>query len=247
MEQYLTDKYKEETYELLAEIEASLLALENEPYAKNMVNHILGVMHTIKGTASMFGFDNIALFIHEIETVFGCVRDEKLSVTKQLINLTLSACDHIKKMIESESTGQNERFHEIINSFSTLLLLQTPSPLQSNNLKTADGSDTDISEQNPITYKIHFHPSKDIFTTGTNPMRLLDELRSLGKCKVTGDIHAIPCLNTLNPEECYICWDILLTTAQNISYIRDVFIFVEDDIEINIDEAIPERGFRNKG
>ena len=48
-------------------------------------------MHTIKGSGAMFGFDDIAAFTHDVETVYDLVRGGKIPVTKPLIDLTLSA------------------------------------------------------------------------------------------------------------------------------------------------------------
>ena len=39
----------------------------------------------------------------------------------------------------------------------------------------------------------------------------------------------------MNPESCYAYWDVILTTEQGMDAIRDVFIFVEDDCELEID------------
>jgi two-component system chemotaxis sensor kinase CheA len=45
----------------------------------------------------------------------------------------------------------------------------------------------------------------------------------------------------MDPEKCYISWDILLTTTRSIDAIKDVFIFVEDLCDLTID-AIDEEG-----
>ncbi|MEE4136538.1 MAG: chemotaxis protein CheA, partial [Desulforhopalus sp.] len=42
-------------------------------------------------------------------------------------------------------------------------------------------------------------------------------------------------LDTINPELCYVSWDIILTTSRGINAIKDVFIFVEDEIDLKID------------
>ncbi|MFP4388969.1 MAG: Hpt domain-containing protein, partial [Desulfococcaceae bacterium] len=65
--------YREEAFELLAELEAALLELENTPEDAELVGQVFRSMHTIKGSGAMFGFDDIAAFTHEIETVFDLV------------------------------------------------------------------------------------------------------------------------------------------------------------------------------
>ena len=74
---------------------------------------------------------------------------------------------------------------------------------------------------------------------GTNPLLLLRELRELGELRIELDTAAIPPLGEIDPERCYLAWDMVLTTAAAPEAIRDVFIFVEDDCELTI-----ERGCR---
>ena len=87
--------YRDEAGELLVELEASLLELEETPDDMELINRVFRAMHTIKGSGAMFGFDEIALFTHEVETVFDLVRNGKMTVTKRLLDLTLQSRDHI--------------------------------------------------------------------------------------------------------------------------------------------------------
>jgi len=54
--------YREEAGELLAELETSLLELEDNPQDNDLINRVFRAMHTIKGSGAMFGFDDIARF-----------------------------------------------------------------------------------------------------------------------------------------------------------------------------------------
>jgi two-component system chemotaxis sensor kinase CheA len=99
--------FKEEAHELLLELESSLLELEKKTDDKELIARVFRAMHTIKGSGSMFGFDEITEFAHNIETVFELVRNGDVKVTKELIDLTLSACDLIRSMIETDE-GDNQ-------------------------------------------------------------------------------------------------------------------------------------------
>ncbi|NMC49804.1 MAG: chemotaxis protein CheA, partial [Desulfovibrio sp.] len=92
--------FKEEAAELLGELEDSLLALEDQPEDQDLINRVFRAMHTIKGSGAMFGFDDIAAFTHEVETVFDKVRNGLFAVTKPLLDLTLAARDHIKSLLD---------------------------------------------------------------------------------------------------------------------------------------------------
>jgi two-component system chemotaxis sensor kinase CheA len=87
-----------------------------------------------------------------------------------------------------------------------------------------------------VTYRIRFRPAKRVFDDGTNPLLLLNELLQLGAGRIVAQTDEIPLLNELDPEACYIYWDIILTTDKGIDAIKDVFIFVEDTCELSIDQ-----------
>ncbi len=68
---------------------------------------------------------------------------------------------------------------------------------------------------------------------GANPFLLLRELRRLGGLSVRACMAGIPPLGELDPERCYVAWEMVLATSAGRDAIRDVFIFVEDKVAGN--------------
>ena len=220
--------FKEEAGELLAELESSLLDLEETPQDVETIGRVFRALHTIKGSGAMFGFDDIAAFTHEVETVFDLVRNGQRPVTKELVDLTLSAKDIIRSMLEdpngTENTSKCEA-EDIVAGLKGMLTRSTP----------ALEPEPDTPRETMVTYRIGLRPHRDIFKRGTNPLLLLNELRSLGECRVVALLDDIPELDALDPEECYASFDIVLSTDAGINAIRDVFIFAEDDCDLLIE------------
>ncbi|QXE85067.1 chemotaxis protein CheA [Geomonas nitrogeniifigens] len=225
--------FKEEAYELLAELESSLLELEERPDDQDLIGRVFRAMHTIKGSGSMFGFDDIASFTHEVETVFDMVRNGKLNVTGRLVNLTLAARDQIRAMLDAADSGAETDLQasaEIIVGLRELA-----------GFVAADGGTPERQEKaetqrkDPVTYRIRFVPPRDIFVTGTNPLNLLAEMKELGTCTLVAQTDGFPPLEEMNPEGCYVYWEVILTTDQGENAVRDIFIFVEDDCELKIE------------
>jgi len=235
--------FKEEAHELLAELETALLELETTPDDKDLIGKAFRAMHTIKGSGAMFGFDDVAEFTHGIETVFDKVRDGDIPVTKTLISLTLQARDLIKMMLDDSGgeASSEPALQEIVGAFRKLVLTggeQSPLTLPTDGCSSEQAAaplEQEISPNARVTYRIRLTFLSDIFSTGTNPLLLLDELRTLGEYSVTADTNDIPYLDIMNPERCYTGWDVVLTTGKGINAIKDVFIFVEDRCEIKID------------
>lgn len=238
--------FKDEAGELLAELESSLLELENNPGDKELIAKIFRAMHTIKGSGAMFGYDEVAAFTHNVENIYDLVRNDKLDATRNLVDLTLAACDQIRRMIERPEDIDRSVVEELAASFRKLL----PAPEEKNKQEDQQPPQTDevaagVHEKD-LTYRISFKPDISIFANGTNPTLLLNELRESGECKITAMTDKIPLLDNLEPENCYTYWDIVLTTDMGINAVKDIFIFVEDDCDLKIEIIDPFEPVENK-
>ena len=199
-----------------------------------LIGRVFRALHTIKGSGAMFGFDDIAAFTHDVETVFDLVRNEKLGVTKMLVDLALRAGDQIRGMLDGTDGGtgaDTSRAGEITSALRELI----PKPGDPAVQVPQEALQATEGEQVERTYRIFLRLDREIFSRGTNPVLLLNELRELGECSVIAHTEAIPNMEDLDPEQCHISWDMVLTTRRGIDAIKDVFIFVEDDCELAIE------------
>ncbi|TWJ26462.1 chemotaxis protein CheA [Geobacter argillaceus] len=232
--------FKDEAYELLAELESSLLELEENPTDSELIGRVFRAMHTIKGSGAMFGFETIAAFTHEVEAVFDQVRSGRLSVSQNLVDLSLGARDRIKAMLDGDGVDPDTAAsEELIAGFKAL---SGNGEVQGTNVSPRPVDQLPAAEVGgQVTYRIRFKPFAGVFMTGTNPLSLLNELRGLGRANVVAQMANLPVLSDLEPESCYLYWDIILTTNRGENAIRDVFIFVEDDCDLTI-EMIDDGG-----
>ncbi len=228
-----SEAFREEAYELLADLESSLLELEENPGDADLIGRAFRSMHTIKGSGAMFGFTDISELTHEVETVFDQIRNGTAFVSKALIDKTLKAGDLIRSMLSSEGqVDQGERLG-LIASFRQMAV-----PIhgeQAQAIAEIPSSQIKGNSEEEKLYRIRFKPSPDIFLTGANPLLLLKELRELGTCRIIAHLSEIPSFDVMDPERCYTYWDIILSTSKGINGIKDVFIFVEDDCQLSID------------
>jgi two-component system chemotaxis sensor kinase CheA len=228
--------FREEAYDLLAELETSLLEWEAVPDDQTLLGRIFRAMHTIKGSGAMFGFDTVAEFTHEVESALDQARSGVIACSPQLIDLTLRARDHIRALLDEAFGG------EVVDVESGELLKAAFRSLQGQGPSAATESPKAPLSSEPgkeRTYRIAFRPQQGIFANGTDPLLLLDELRAMGQCTVIAQVQDIPLLEEYSAEACYTHWDVILTTERTLNDIRDVFIFVEDDCLLKV-EVIDE-------
>jgi two-component system chemotaxis sensor kinase CheA len=233
-----------ETSEILSELEMSLLELENSPTDSELIAKVFRALHTIKGSAAMFGFEDITMFTHDIETAYDLIRDGKIMADKRIIDLTLLARDEISNMLNSNDTHDKingektrniiEAFRDIVSSFND------PVKHQKAELPYIETNDFNKIQTPLQLYYIRFIPGNDLFMSGTNPLLLIDELREMGDLTVSAFVDNIPAFYELNPESCFCYWDILLKTSMSIDNINDVFIFVADNCKITIENITKE-------
>ncbi|HAN77548.1 MAG TPA: chemotaxis protein CheA [Bacteroidales bacterium] len=226
-------KFREEAEDLVNGLESLLLKLDADKNNGSIIEEIFRTMHSLKGGGAMFGFNAVSDFTHNLESIYDLVRAGKLAVSKELLNTTLESIDLIKILLENKpELSQNDKslFTEIeakINSFigGEKSTTRKDSNFIAHKTEVTDGT----------SYYILFEPRPQIMNNGTNPLYLVDELVTSGTAFVKAHHLNLPPLEKLNPLNCYTSWEIVIFTKLTEEQIRDVFLFVEDESHILID------------
>ncbi len=228
-------KFVEESMDNLHDLEEALFLLEKDMENKELIERIFRAMHSLKGGGAMFGFNHLSDFTHHLETIFDWVRNNKLKVSTDLITLTFSAIDQINFLLKSgdltkeeDLSNQKAFIHRIQSFLNVSNAAVAAAPLTSPADLPAEASDEN-------TYLISFIPQKELLQNGTNPLYLLDDIHALGKATSIAYTHKVPSLELLDPSSNYCIWQIIVSTAESLNEIKDVFIFVEDECELHID------------
>ncbi|WP_333818905.1 chemotaxis protein CheA [Ohtaekwangia sp.] len=214
-------RFIEDTLELLNELDEGLMQLEANPLATAPLEQVFRTMHTIKGAASMFGFDNISQLAHHIETLFDHVRKGNLQITDRLISLTLHAFDKVRYLL-----GKNDVERIIHSAKLDENLQQATAFLQEIEQASVNSLEVKRVEKRPITtYVIRITPSIILMADGNHPLPyLVKDLETLGT--TTAWLHQED--NTL------VYWTVILFTASTPLEIESYFIFVEHECTIKL-------------
>jgi len=222
--------FRTEAAELLEQIEAGLLDLNVNLGDKDQVDAVFRGLHTLKGSGAMFGFEALAAFTHHCETAFDRVRKGEVPATHALVTAVLEAKDHMRALVETPN-GDHE-------AQSERLLTNLRAAVDGTGMPAA--APAAAKTDNRTLFKIRFSLPQNAMANGTNPLPLLDELRDLGECRIVADRSAIPALDLLAPTDLYLSWEVELLTTQPRSAIDDVFIFVMDEMQLEVTEINPE-------
>jgi two-component system chemotaxis sensor kinase CheA len=196
--------FTEEATEKVSEMEQGLLKLEKEPENKELLNRIFRAAHTIKGTSSSVGFKNISDFSHRIEECLDLLRKGSIRVEKKIIDILLASTDIIKKMLQKVSEGSDFDMRKCDRLLKELEAIKA-------------------TPQKRL-FKIIFSPDPDIIAKGIDPTKILEDIKSFGRCiNIKAYTDAIPALSEFNPEKLYLRWDILLETEYGIEEFKRIF------------------------
>jgi two-component system, chemotaxis family, sensor kinase CheA len=211
--------FLQEAQDLLELLEQALLDLEHRPGDGELIDTAFRALHTIKGSGAMFGFDAVAAFTHHVETAFDQVRKGAVAPTRELIAVALAAKDQMRQLIDHPEAVNASVGDAILGDLQRIMDAATKPP---------PGAE--------LTWHVRFRLPRDAMETGTNPLLLLDELRGFGPCSVITLTEDVPPLEALDPSACYLHWDVSVRTSQSRTAIEEVFFFVLDDMELEIEQ-----------
>ena len=231
--------FRLEAQDVLEQLEQYLLDLGDSLDDHNLIDSAFRALHTIKGSGAMFGFSEVAEFVHEFETAFDRVRKGDAVPSADLVSVSLDAKDHIATLIaEPEvhaAVGETilYRLRTIVGSGKSQVYTQE-------NGNIVDTIASDLSGEETEGWNIRFNLPGDSLSLGANPVLLLNELRELGSCSVRANTNSIPTLEDLEPEICFLSWEVTLLGDCSKEAIEEVFLFVSDGMDLEISPITPK-------
>ncbi|MBM6618424.1 chemotaxis protein CheA [Bacillus suaedaesalsae] len=104
MNQYL-EVFIEESKEHLQAVNSNLLELEKNPTNIAIVNEIFRSAHTLKGMSATMGYEDLASLTHQMENVLDGIRNNKLMVTPEILDVVFQSVDDLEAMVHSIAEG----------------------------------------------------------------------------------------------------------------------------------------------
>ena len=234
-----------ESRELLEDMESALLAAEQTVSRAEPVHAIFRAVHTIKGSAGLFGLDHIVAFAHVVESVLDQVRDARIELTGQLIVLLLACRDHLSSLIDLVAAGRIDGRDAPSDAAAPLVLqlrgyldavpgtalqlASLPEDAHADALERMDGGGADDFWH----ISLRFEP--DVLRHGMDPMSFIRYLGTIGRIVGIATLaDAMPADDAMDPESCYLGFEIAFDSKADKAAIEDVFEFVRDDCRLRI-------------
>ncbi len=223
--QKFREKFYEEAVKLLDQMEKDILELEKNPENFSLVDSAFRSMHTIKGVSGMYSYNFISEFTHCMESVYQLIRENKLIFNKGIFDITFYSFDHIRKLLNDEkleNTDNQNNHNRLIKELNSIIAKANTEDVK--NIPVKNNVVDENKTHNMATWHIMLRTDEMIYFRGISLVNLFRELSQLGQYQIS----RLDYLSSDNSD----AWSILLCSDSGFDEIYDIFLFIEDNIQI---------------
>ncbi|WP_306128043.1 chemotaxis protein CheA [Roseovarius sp. MMSF_3350] len=252
----LNQMFFQECDDLLEQLSSGLNDLEAGTGDAETVNSMFRAVHSMKGGAGAFGLDQMVSFAHAFENVLDDIRSNRLVVSADVVNLLLTASDHLADLVEAASQAAElppDQGASILSDLKHVsnaangtsgdagqAVAEAEEPAFQPTFLALDGDLPALDEMGAPegngTVEIRFRASPQLFANGHDPAILFRSLEALGTLEVAADLSALAPLRDGPWSDPALSWTLTFTADDSVdeAAIREVFEFVEGLCELEI-------------
>ena len=237
-----------EAHELLDRMESVLLACEQTGTNADTVSELFRSAHTIKGSAGLFGLDDIVTFTHVVETSLDRVRGGRLELSGPLVAVLLQCVDFLRVLMEdiagnspARTPSSGATAQELIARLEAICepvaKMKSPETAHAGVPATAPspGSGSASSDTSIDTWHISLRFNPDVLRSGMDPVSFINYLKTFGEIAGIQVVsEAMPDPDSMDPECCYLGFEIAFRSEADKTRIESVFDFVREGSRIRI-------------
>ena len=240
----LISVFAQEAREQLTAMEDGLLQMEQGSHDNETLNAVFRAAHTIKGASGVVELHHIEKFTHVLENLLDKLRNDEIQVSGELISALLKGCDHIGALLDRVDQGymdadedlqkSGESTADVLRAFTggTASTGENAKMVEAN-VGTVEraGGDTAISD----CWHISIRFGRDVLRMGMEPLAFLRYLLNLGEIAHLATLYdAMPSSDDMDPECCYLGFEITLRSHATKEQIENVFSFCRDECDLYI-------------
>ena len=232
-----------EAREQLEAMESGLMQLEKGDHDAETINAVFRAAHTIKGGAGVVEIHSVESFTHVLENVLDRLRNGEIAVSGEMISALLLGCDHIGALLDLVARGQLDVDPElaaagaaISEALQPFLGERKPAAVKAVLAEAeADIEREDADAAINDCWHISIRFGRDVLKNGMDPLAFLRYLLNLGEvAHMTTLIDALPDAEAMDPELCYLGFEISFRSHASKDAIERVFDFCRDDCDLHI-------------
>ncbi|CAJ0853093.1 two-component system, chemotaxis family, sensor kinase CheA [freshwater sediment metagenome] len=240
----------QECEEQLAELESGLLSIEDGNHHPEIINAVFRAVHSIKGGAAAFGYDDLVEFVHVFETTLDLLRSEQLKPTPAVTKVLLRSSDVLSDLIHAVRNDGSWDAQKVASTKASLEAVcgePQGGATASGQQPAAAAEEIDFQpvaisldaifageddeQESKRRFTIFFRPKPTLYARANEGIRILREIKALGETRIVCDLSDLPLLTELDAEGAYFAWTIELETEADVADIEQIFEFVTADCD----------------
>ena len=228
-----------EAQEQLEMLEQLLLQLEDAPQDSELLGALFRCAHTVKGSAGIFGLDEVVAFTHHVETLLDRLREGRVALTPQLSTLLLQCNDQIRGLIAAAQDPQADDASAAEARAALVLRLQAASGDDAADAAAPEEASAPAATLAAGVRRWHLWVKfgEDTYRNGMDPLAILTYVRGLGAIpSLVCDLADVPTLESIDPESCHLGFEFSLETEASRPEIEAAFSFVREDCTLHVTE-----------
>ena len=224
--------FLQESAELLEEMEGILLDAEADNITAEQLGALFRAMHTIKGSAGLFGLEDIVHFTHQVEDLLDQLRDGSLQLDAELDGLLLRSHDYVKAQLAALEGGTSPSGTE-----QASILADIAAVMQHANKHLLYASGEHLAPpptQQPTSewlLSLRFGP--DVLRNGMDPASFIRYLETLGEIQAIAsccpELARQADEDSFDPERNYLRVEVQFCGAVEAAQLHSVFAFASED------------------
>ncbi|MDD3023073.1 MAG: chemotaxis protein CheA, partial [Syntrophomonadaceae bacterium] len=195
-EEYI-QSFLEEAKIHVESVENGLVNMNLDDIDAEQINTIFRAVHSMKGSAGFFNLEKIVGLSHCMENLFGEIRNQKVNLSSDMVDILLAANDCLKKMVDDVLVSEDVDISDYVESISGFLKSSDKSPSSpSDTAKKPPASSHEIdcsvtSIKNELLadairhghtyYLLKAGFNEDFVKKSTNPIELIQTIKSIGE------------------------------------------------------------------
>ncbi|RPH44668.1 MAG: chemotaxis protein CheA [Burkholderiales bacterium] len=232
-----------EAREQLDQLEQLLLELEATPDDRELLDALFRCAHTIKGSAGLFGLDEIVAFTHHVETFLDALREGTVRLVPAINDVLLRCADQVRRLVARvdgsplpDGAAGDDRDTLIEALAACLPGAHAPAPTAGDGAAAAAAAA--IAQGAPSAHQIALHFKTDTFRDGFDPLAILDYLATLGTLsEVAIAPDRLPTFEALHPEDCHLDLSMVLASGLHAGQVDAAFDLVREDCIVRVAAA----------
>jgi two-component system chemotaxis sensor kinase CheA len=236
----MRDVFFEECEDLITALSEGLTAMREGSTDSETLNAVFRAVHSIKGAAGAFALDDLVGFAHTFETVLDHVRSRRISLDDRILHVLQRSGDILADLIDTAREDLATNSAQVDPVLSELRSFLGDGPAEAEEFFfEALTLALDTPDAAPTTHVVKFAPTGAFYTSGNDPVLILNALQALGASRVTVDRSRLPAsLADLHWQDGLLSWQVEIDGLVSDLPILEVFEFVDDlcDLQITMRE-----------